>query len=106
MAENLPATGREKAGALFHFPIPLLSSGASSLDTGGSETHWMLSSQAAGIMADRDRGPHLQPPPWQWRPEIQAVNESPFGGFVVANYVNEWIEKVPGFCHGEYLRLR
>ena len=40
------------------------------------------------------------------RKEIQAVNESLLGSFVVAKYVNEWIEKVPDFYHGEYLGLR
>ena len=38
-AENAHALGREKAGALFHFPVSLLSSGARPFDIGSSETH-------------------------------------------------------------------
>lgn len=51
--------------------------------------HWAPYSQTAGIIADIDRGPAASLLYGNGRKEIQAVNASLFGGFVVVNYVNE-----------------
>lgn len=61
-AENMHAMGREKAGALFPFPISSLSSGAMPFDIGSSALHRLLYSQGAGIIADIDHRPCSQPP--------------------------------------------